>query len=114
MMLHGHDLPSMVHPQSFGGTNELQKHFSDLKVPAHLSVHQASDGGRWVMCAANPYSGVLAADVYLYRALPGTDQLVFASLLMIKGASRRDCRLETVEKGVWITVLGDRRAYLQQ
>ncbi len=109
-----HDLPHKVESQHFDGTNALHRHFSAQGVPVQIQEHKASDGGKWVLCAANPYSGAIATDCYLYRRIPGRESLGFVSLYMAKNAGARECQVEVVEDGIWLRILGERFAYYWQ
>ena len=114
MSLIAHDLPHMVRPQHFEGTNALHRHFMEQRIPVQIRQQTASDGGRWVICAANPYSGALATDCYLYRGMPGKESLGFVSLYMAKNAGMAECEVEAVEGGIWLKILGERFAYYRQ
>jgi hypothetical protein len=109
-----HDLPHMVRPQHFDGTNSLHRHFIAQKIPVQIREQKAADGGKWVICTANPYSGALATDCYLYRAKPGKESLGFVSLYMAKNAGMSECEIEVVEDGIWLRILGERFAYYRQ
>lgn len=108
------DLPERVNTQFYDGTNQIHSAFTRLGIPVHLRMYKATNGVRWVLCAANPYSGPIATDIYVYKSPAGKDHFRFVALYMAKAFHMDENRGELADGGLWIRVGGDRAAFFKE